>query len=54
MMAQLTPDVLLLRGRTCTDILSKTPRVCPRCEHIAYWFRNVEGRTTCINCTERA
>lgn len=35
-----------------TDWISPMPRICPRCEAFTQWFRNINGRSGCINCID--
>lgn len=42
----------LLPTKTATDIISDHPVECPQCQRAAYWFRNQEGRTCCIQCAK--
>lgn len=35
-----------------TDVIAENPVECPRCERSAYWFRNQDGQTCCIQCAK--
>lgn len=48
----MTSTITLCPTKNGTDILSDTAHACPCCARMTCWFRNVAGRSTCLECAE--
>lgn len=35
-----------------TDIITDEPHRCPSCYTATFWFRNINGKTRCLECSE--
>jgi hypothetical protein len=47
-----TPFITISPIRHGMDIMADTAKVCPCCQRLAWWWRNRDGRTTCIDCAK--
>jgi hypothetical protein len=45
--------VTMIPTQDATDLIFDLNYVCPRCGHFTQWFRNVGGRTFCVQCVPR-
>jgi uncharacterized Zn finger protein (UPF0148 family) len=43
-------DTLLMSCRGYGAVMLTTPRMCPGCQTMHYWFINRDGRTRCVEC----
>lgn len=48
------PIITMTLGRHSADVMSATAHLCPRCQQMAWWWRNQNGETVCVGCAEEA